>query len=37
MTPVHLSVGSDGVDVLPPAALDLSESDAAQLVDGAVA
>lgn len=32
MTPVHLSVGSDGVDVLPPAALDLSESDAAQLV-----
>jgi hypothetical protein len=29
MTPVHLSVGTDGVDVLPPAALDLSESDAA--------
>ncbi|MFG6416421.1 hypothetical protein ACG02S_21230 [Roseateles sp. DC23W] len=32
MTPVHLAVGSDGVDVLPPAALELSESDAAQLV-----
>src|ERR1043165_6751698 len=25
MTPVHLAVGSDGVDVLPPAALQLSE------------
>lgn len=32
MTPVHLAVGTDGVDVLPPAALDLSESDAARLV-----
>jgi hypothetical protein len=30
MTPVHLAVGSDGVDVLPPAALNLSESDAAR-------
>lgn len=30
MTPVHLSVGTDGVDVLPPAALNLSESDAAR-------
>jgi hypothetical protein len=30
MTPVHLSVGTDGVDVLPPAALHLSESDAAR-------
>lgn len=30
MTPVHLAVGSDGVDVLPPAALRLSESDAAR-------
>jgi hypothetical protein len=30
MTPVHLAVGSDGVDVLPPAALQLSESDAAR-------
>lgn len=29
MTPVHLSVGTDGVDVLPPAALQLSESEAA--------
>jgi hypothetical protein len=28
MTPVHLAVGSDGVDMLPPAALNLSESDA---------
>lgn len=32
MTPVHLSVGTDGVDVLPPAALALSESDAARFV-----
>jgi len=32
MTPVHLAVGSDGVDVLPPAALQLSESDAARFV-----
>lgn len=30
MTPVHLAVGTDGVDVLPPAALALSESDAAR-------
>jgi len=30
MTPVHLAVGTDGVDVLPPAALNLSESDAAR-------
>ncbi|MDR7297759.1 hypothetical protein J2X16_003108 [Pelomonas aquatica] len=30
MTPVHLAVGSDGVDVLPPSALHLSESDAAR-------
>lgn len=30
MSPVHLAVGSDGVDVLPPAALHLSESDAAR-------
>ena len=30
MTPVHLAVGTDGVDVLPPAALQLSESDAAR-------
>jgi hypothetical protein len=30
MSPVHLAVGSDGVDVLPPAALNLSESDAAR-------
>lgn len=30
LTPVHLSVGTDGVDVLPPAALNLSESDAAR-------
>ncbi|WP_457443542.1 hypothetical protein [Roseateles sp. P5_E4] len=30
MSPVHLAVGSDGVDVLPPAALRLSESDAAR-------
>lgn len=30
LTPVHLAVGSDGVDVLPPAALRLSESDAAR-------
>lgn len=28
LTPVHLSVGTDGVDVLPPAALALSESEA---------
>ena len=33
MTPVHLAVGTDGVDVLPPAALRLSESDAARYVD----
>jgi hypothetical protein len=33
MTPVHLAVGTDGVDVLPPAALRLSESDAARFVD----
>jgi hypothetical protein len=32
MTPVHLAVGTDGVDVLPPAALNLSESDAARFV-----
>jgi len=32
MTPVHLAVGTDGVDVLPPAALQLSESDAARFV-----
>lgn len=32
MTPVHLAVGSDGVDVLPPAALQLSESEAARFV-----
>lgn len=31
LTPVHLAVGSDGVDVLPPAVLRLSESDAARL------
>ncbi|WP_293501012.1 hypothetical protein [Roseateles sp.] len=30
MTPVHLAVGTDGVDMLPPAALHLSESDAAR-------
>jgi hypothetical protein len=30
LTPVHLAVGTDGVDVLPPAALRLSESDAAR-------
>ncbi len=30
LSPVHLAVGSDGVDVLPPAALHLSESDAAR-------
>jgi hypothetical protein len=30
LTPVHLAVGTDGVDVLPPAALQLSESDAAR-------
>ncbi|MCE4553178.1 hypothetical protein [Pelomonas cellulosilytica] len=30
LTPVHLSVGTDGVDVLPPQALNLSESDAAR-------
>lgn len=30
MSPVHLAVGNDGVDVLPPAALRLSESDAAR-------
>ena len=30
LSPVHLAVGSDGVDVLPPAALRLSESDAAR-------
>jgi hypothetical protein len=29
LTPVHLSVGTDGVDVLPPAALNLAESEAA--------
>ena len=28
MSPVHLAVGTDGVDVLPPAALRLSESEA---------
>lgn len=33
MTPVHLAVGTDGVDMLPPAALQLAESDAARLVD----
>jgi len=33
MTPVHLAVGTDGVDVLPPAALNLSESDAARFVE----
>ncbi|MGQ3053170.1 MAG: hypothetical protein ACT6S0_15440 [Roseateles sp.] len=32
MSPVHLAVGTDGVDVLPPAALQLSESDAARIV-----
>lgn len=32
LTPVHLAVGSDGVDMLPPAALNLSESDAARFV-----
>jgi hypothetical protein len=32
MTPVHLAVGTDGVDVLPPAALQLSESEAAHFV-----
>ncbi|MCY4746689.1 hypothetical protein NYO99_17060 [Pelomonas sp. UHG3] len=30
MTPVHLAVGTDGVDVLPPAALALSESEGAR-------
>jgi len=30
LTPVHLAVGTDGVDMLPPAALNLSESDAAR-------
>ncbi len=30
MSPVHLAVGTDGVDVLPPAALQLSESEAAR-------
>lgn len=30
LSPVHLAVGTDGVDVLPPAALRLSESDAAR-------
>lgn len=30
LSPVHLAVGSDGVDVLPPAALQLSESEAAR-------
>ncbi|MBW8847759.1 MAG: hypothetical protein JF607_22585 [Burkholderiales bacterium] len=30
LSPVHLAVGTDGVDVLPPAALHLSESDAAR-------
>ena len=30
MSPVHLAVGSDGVDMLPPAALNLSESDSAR-------
>ncbi|HEY8881739.1 MAG TPA: hypothetical protein VIN03_29510 [Roseateles sp.] len=33
MTPVHLAVGTDGVDVLPPAALQLSESDAPRFVN----
>ncbi len=33
MTPVHLAVGTDGVDVLPPAALELSESDAARFAE----
>jgi hypothetical protein len=33
MTPVHLAVGTDGVDVLPPAALHLSESEAARFAD----
>ncbi len=32
LTPVHLAVGTDGVDLLPPAALRLAESDAARLV-----
>lgn len=32
LTPVHLAVGTDGVDMLPPAALRLGESDAARLV-----
>jgi hypothetical protein len=32
MTPVHLAVGTDGVDVLPPGALRLSESEAARFV-----
>lgn len=32
MSPVHLAVGTEGVDVLPPAALALSESDAARFV-----
>jgi hypothetical protein len=32
MTPVHLSVGTDGVDVLPPDALALSESEATRFV-----
>jgi len=32
ISPVHLAVGTDGVDVLPPAALNLPESDAARLV-----
>lgn len=31
MSPVHLAVGTDGVDVLPPAALRLSESEAARV------
>lgn len=32
VTPVHLAVGSDGVDVLPPGALHLSESEATRFV-----
>ncbi|MGM9484105.1 hypothetical protein ACS5PN_23120 [Roseateles sp. NT4] len=32
MTPLHLAVGTDGVDVLPPGALQLSESDAARFL-----
>lgn len=33
MTPVHLAVGTDGVDVVPPAALDLSESESARFAE----